>query len=291
METDSALRPYEGNCFLSAIQPIFQPAEPLSAQIAHVNITCLSGGALDFKAVAGDHYRMRIRSWKNIPLEGRRELYRIVVMSFICLLIICSACFPALLCAGTPCASDAEYQVYAEVLFPQDSDSPTASSVAGNASGAKGELLKSPDLEGIWPGPYLVFLTTTDARIKEAEAVDHDMGRDFAEKNQVVCVIDKQMFSAAVTPAKQNEIAFISDEQRKAEFAAGGWDAFRRKHAAASCLTSLSRVGFNSDKTKAMVDVRSVCDYEMGIGYRVLLKRSSGEHPWKIVEVRVNRTF
>jgi hypothetical protein len=165
------------------------------------------------------------------------------------------------------------------------------SSTIGNVSQPQGVLIRRPELEGIWPGPYLVYLPTTAARIIETETPDHDAAKDFAAKNIEGYTIEKHGFLAAVPSAKQNEIAFISEEQRKADFAAGGWVAFRRKHVMEPCLTSFSRVRFNVDNTAAMVEVESVCDYEMGTGYRVLLKRSSGEHPWRVAEAQVNRTF
>ncbi len=160
-----------------------------------------------------------------------------------------------------------------------------------NVSQLQGVQMRRPELEGIWPGPFLVSLTTTAIHIIETETPDHDAAKDLAARNLEGCTIGKHGFLAAVPPAKQKEIAFISEEHRKSNFAAGGWVAFRREHVMEPCLTSFSRVRFNLDNTTAIVEVENVCDYEMGTGYRVLLKRSSGEHPWRIAEARVNRIF
>lgn len=193
--------------------------------------------------------------------------------------------------AGETCAADLEYAVYAAILFSGPSDSPPPAPDSKKGPDRSLFPRAGVDLQGIVPGPYTILLRTKTAAETLTEAGDGGMVGDFNRKNLGACDLDAARFLSRLAPDQRPQVAFLSEEERKSSFQAGGWAAFRRDHTTSSGLTSLSRVGFNADRTLAMVDIQNVSDYEMGIGYRVTLERAPGREAWVVVEARVNRRF
>ncbi|HKS30416.1 MAG TPA: hypothetical protein VJS44_21500 [Pyrinomonadaceae bacterium] len=71
----------------------------------------------------------------------------------------------------------------------------------------------------------------------------------------------------------------VKDEEIEALFkdnVMGGWEAFHRKYPKSSGILSLSRVGFNSDKTQAIVYKGWSCGGLCGGGGYILLKKKKG---------------
>lgn len=61
-----------------------------------------------------------------------------------------------------------------------------------------------------------------------------------------------------------------------------GWDFFYKKYPDSQGITTLSRVGFNIDKTKALVYFGTQSDGLAGTGYYVILQKEINR--WKIVK-------
>jgi hypothetical protein len=59
-----------------------------------------------------------------------------------------------------------------------------------------------------------------------------------------------------------------------------GWKIFRQKYRTAGAIVTLSRVGFNADKSQALIFVGYQCDWLCGEGNYILLIKKEGE--WKI---------
>ena len=188
-------------------------------------------------------------------------------------------------------AADQEYAVYAALLFPGHSDAENTVANAGADSSLSVHQRMRVDLQGIAPGPYTILLTTKTAAAVQTASIDRIMLEDFSQKNQSGYELDAERFRSQIPLDKRSQVSFLSEEKRKSIFQSGGWEAFRRSPMAASGITSLSRAGFNADQTLAMVDIQNVSDYEMGIGYRVMLKRAPGQQGWVMIEARVNRMF
>jgi hypothetical protein len=69
----------------------------------------------------------------------------------------------------------------------------------------------------------------------------------------------------------------------------GGWEEFRNSRPLSGGMTTLSRPGFDSSRTKAVLEVGHQADYEMGVGYRVYLEKSPQTGQWVIVGADVTR--
>jgi hypothetical protein len=207
------------------------------------------------------------------------------------IVVVMALSSPGVGSAAAPCAGDPEYQVYAAVLFPAQANAKTGP--GGKATGTPREgIEKIPvEMQGIGPGPYAILLSTISAKAGTAGAMDPGMVEDFNRKNASTCELDGERFRSQVPESKKGLLGFVAEQERKAAFQGGGWDGVRRKLNLGSGLTSLSRVGFNAGQTLAVVDVQTVADYEMGIGYRVLLRRDPASQGWVIYEARVNRIF
>jgi hypothetical protein len=59
-----------------------------------------------------------------------------------------------------------------------------------------------------------------------------------------------------------------------------GWEFFRQRYPTADAIITFSRVGFNGDKTQALMYVGYQCDWLCGEGSYVLLAKEKGD--WKI---------
>jgi hypothetical protein len=188
-------------------------------------------------------------------------------------------------------AADQEYAVYAALLFPEHSDAENTVANASPNSNLPVHQRMRVDLQGIVPGPYTILLTTQTAEAAQTASIDRIMAEDFSQKNQSGCDLDAERFRSQIPLDKRSQVTFLSEEKRKSIFQAGGWEAFRRSPIGASGITRLSRAGFNADQTLAMVDIQTISDYEMGIGYRVMLKRAPGQQGWVMIEASVNRMF
>lgn len=187
--------------------------------------------------------------------------------------------------AQSPCSiqDEEEYAVMAAVLFPNPPDIPDdmKDDVQRKAYQAKATVR----LDGFHGGSYTIEDETTASKItKGADPVTVD---DFNRKNEKACKIAGVKLLARIPAGKR--VTVISAEEVRSIFASpsgkgGGWDEFRKRYPFAGEIAYLSRPGFNPDRTKAVMEVRMQAGYEMGVGYRVYLEKSSKTGKWIIVD-------
>ncbi len=79
-------------------------------------------------------------------------------------------------------------------------------------------------------------------------------------------------------------VVLLGEQEMSAIFqgTGGGWDEFYRRFPGAQGTMELSRVGFNTDMTQALVYVGNQSHYLAGAGFYVLLARENGV--WTIQE-------
>ncbi|MDD5712011.1 MAG: hypothetical protein PHY31_04540 [Smithellaceae bacterium] len=99
---------------------------------------------------------------------------------------------------------------------------------------------------------------------------------DFNKKNAEGYLLDEALL-------KERGITAITEQRRQEVFSSFdlGWREFRRLYGNAF-LIRVSRVGFNAEKTLAVVYRSEVADPEMGSGELLVLERSDRKSPWKV---------
>jgi hypothetical protein len=105
---------------------------------------------------------------------------------------------------------------------------------------------------------------------------------DFVRKNRSPRLLDDKI-------ALERSYKIVSDSELDAIFEhrdADGWNAFYKKYPRSFGIWSVSAVGFNADKTKALVELNRNCGLLCGGGGPHFLEKRDGR--W--VEVRVNAT-
>jgi hypothetical protein len=76
------------------------------------------------------------------------------------------------------------------------------------------------------------------------------------------------------------EIDRIFYESRQSNSKEDGWEVFHKKYPTAGAIITLSRVGFNKDKSQALVFVAHSCGWLCGEGNYILLEKKDGV--WKV---------
>jgi hypothetical protein len=111
---------------------------------------------------------------------------------------------------------------------------------------------------------------------KTAAMSDKALFEDYAKKNTKEYLLDVPAMTTrhvtVITEQAYRELFKTIDE---------GWSAFRKQYGHAS-LVRFSRVGFNADRSLALVYKSEVADPEMGSGMLIVLERSVKDGPWKI---------
>jgi hypothetical protein len=164
---------------------------------------------------------------------------------------------------------DEEYAVYSALINKDIKDSADAEK-RGDASDRVLIINESPSL---WDGsiadesknffeelkrsaPQLQPETVNDLQVKSNEA--SRLERKFSLKIKYLLVKDEEID------------ALFKDNVM------GGWEAFHRKHPKSSGILTLSRVGFNADKTQALVYKGWSCGGLCGGGGYTLLTKKKG---------------
>jgi len=107
--------------------------------------------------------------------------------------------------------------------------------------------------------------------------LDKDMVKDYNDKNQKKYPMDKDSFSV------DQEIVLLTEGESDAIFWGGGrWGEFNSKFPGSSGTIELSRVGFNNDKTEAILYFGNQQDRLMGQGFYLLLARNGDS--WRIID-------
>lgn len=206
--------------------------------------------------------------------------------------LVVASCFVSVLFAEAPCVvqDEEEYVVMAAVLFPHVPDVPEDMK---DDLQRKAYLARTTvRLDGFYGSSYTV--EDEAATSKVSKGTDPALVDDFNKKNGMPCKIDGAKLMAQIPPGKR--VTVISAEEVRKIFSAGtgktgGWDEFRKKYPFAGGITRLSRPGFNTHRTKAMIEATMQAGWEMGVGYHVYLEKSAKTGKWVITGNDMTRMY
>lgn len=178
---------------------------------------------------------------------------------------------------ATLITDDSEYAVFAAVLFPGEPEVPD--SIRSDLEKRAYRDRRRIRLDGIHSNRYLVSRFTVTGSQSE-KGLDQALIADYNTRNTQAFMIDEVKLRA-VTP-KRGDITLVSppDISKRAD-----GEQLR------SGMTCLSRPGFNKDRTKAVLQINHVADYEMGVGYLVYLEKSSKSGAWVMTGAVLNRRY
>jgi hypothetical protein len=188
-------------------------------------------------------------------------------------------------------ADEEEYAVLAAVLFPNRPDVPDSE----RTEEARQAYLATATvhLDGFHGNSYTIQ-DQTEARSapsRRERGADRAMINDFVRKQTHACHIDRDRLLRLVPEGRR--VSFLTSAEVTKTFSLGtGKDSgqeFRARHSMSEGVTYLSRPGFDASRTEAVLEVSHRADYEMGIGYRVYLKKSSRTGLWVITAATVTR--
>jgi len=118
-----------------------------------------------------------------------------------------------------------------------------------------------------------------DEALKGSDPLTKDAVKDFRAKRQTERLRDHFLVPVEVILLSPKQIARIFKHSRGNK---DGWQVFSQNYPASAGLITLSRVGFNPDKTQALVFVAHTCGLLCGEGNYFVLAKKDGE--WKIVK-------
>lgn len=170
---------------------------------------------------------------------------------------------------------DEEYAVFAAVLSPPKPEVP---------DGVKNEALFLAEyrdrvrLDGIPGDAYTVAeLTAPGSPPRPRPGPDGPLVADYNAKNGAQYRIEAEKLSRALPNGR---VRILPEAERPRLFggergkAQGGHAALGRE------VVSLSRVGFNENRSRAVVHVGCQADLEMGVAYLVFLEKSAKTGRW-----------
>ncbi len=218
-----------------------------------------------------------------------RRLHANIVYGLICIMTCC------LLLSGQAHASDEtlcvlddeEYAVIAEALFRTGQD--VVAPEGKEKSGRKPFFERQIDLAGIPSSFFLLYEMTLQGTL-DGKAENVNMAADYNRRNAQSCKIDNEKLRPFVLKGKG--VSLISrEEQQKIFSARGGGDGPPGRRSVSSGITYISRPGFNTKRTEAVMQINHVADVEMGVGYRVYLEKSPESGAWTLADSVLNRRY
>jgi hypothetical protein len=102
----------------------------------------------------------------------------------------------------------------------------------------------------------------------QGHGIPPEVREDFTNKNKSGCAI--QPFGGVPN------LRFISKSEERRIFAAG-WSEFHKRYGMGSEIITVSRVGFNSDKTLALLHILGTSGHNAAGGELLLLERKDGK--------------
>jgi hypothetical protein len=177
-----------------------------------------------------------------------------------------------------------EYAVLASVLFPNEPDMP---------DGMKTDIerkahlsLVTVRLDGFHGGGYKLQDETTEAKSSnQADPID----ADFTAKNRTPCKISKDKLTAHLPPGAH--VSLVNADELRQAFSAQLRGEKGPRSVIPSEITYLSRPGFNPNRTESMVNASMKAGLEMGVAYRVYLKKSPRTGKWFIDGAKRTRIY
>ncbi len=178
---------------------------------------------------------------------------------------------------------DEEYRVFAAVLFPNAPEIPDE--IRNDPLRRGAYLSQRPRLDGLGLGngfDVVQEATEETQRMRPADnEADASLREDFNRKNEKRGRLVKEKL-LAILP-KNHNVRIITEEEMTELFRSkGGWNEFRKRNPFAGGIKSFSRVGFDSERMRAVVFVRHQAGSEMGVGYRIYLHKSATSGKWII---------
>lgn len=115
------------------------------------------------------------------------------------------------------------------------------------------------------------FLADTTNLTQQISGLSQEIVDDYQAKN-----IDSQKLENNFTVS--SNVIFISEKQTKQIFRKGeGWNNFYKKYPQSSGLISFSNIGFNQERTQALVYVGINCGWLCGDGSFKFLQKTNGK--------------
>jgi hypothetical protein len=206
--------------------------------------------------------------------------------SFLLLAALILLVVPSIAKGETDCTivDDEEYEVLAAMMFPNNPDIPDR--MTSDLERKTYLSSVAVRLDGFHGGDYRLQDETTEAKSSDQT---HPIDADFTMKNRTACRISKDKLMTHLPPGAHVSFA-NTDELRKA-FSAQQRGEKGTRSAIPSEIAYLSRPGFNRDRNESMVDAGMKAGFEMGVGYRVYLKKSPKTGKWFIDGAKRTRTY
>jgi hypothetical protein len=173
-----------------------------------------------------------------------------------------------------------EYQVIAAVLFPAEPEIPEA--IRNDPLRRNLYLAERPRLDGLGLGmsPTTVREMTISGltMAPPTDGGNAALVEDYNRKNAMPARLVAEKLLAHLQTGQ--DVRLISDQEVRVLFQQRS--AGKERPLRGDGFTSLSRVGFDPSRTRAVVTVRHQADYEMGVGYRIYLEKSTVTGRWLI---------
>lgn len=208
--------------------------------------------------------------------------------------VLCLALlWPALASCAEPeppaIEDEEEYRVIAAVLARAEPE--VSAAVRQDPAAHARYMAERPRLDGLGLGEASMTIqeTTIQGQRMEprADGSDTFLAEDYTRKNATPARLVAERLQPHL--AQGQKIRLLTGQEMREMFQrGGGWREFRRLRLGSSGITSLSRVGFDRARGRAVVAVRHQADYEMGIGYRITLEKSAATGQWVITGAVLN---
>jgi hypothetical protein len=215
---------------------------------------------------------------------GVCHMSRTVIRVFLCLALLLPALAVGAEPEPPPIDDAEEYRVIAAVLFPAEPEIPEA--IRNDPPRRALYLAERPRLDGLGLGAASMTLQETTIQglkmAPRADGSDAALAGDYNRKNEKAVRLVAETLRAHLQTGQV--VRLITSQEMRALFRqGGGWEEYNRRSPRGDGIKSLSRVGFDPARTRAVVSVRHQADYEMGIGYRIYLEKSAATGRWLIV--------
>lgn len=182
--------------------------------------------------------------------------------------IIITAAFVCVGCLSSVLAQDApdldEYSVYTSLLQQEFIAKRTKEIV----------IRKQTDVENFSDDKSPAYLT------ESLPSLEKQTFEDFGSRNKKFAELTEKFNLKVKVNIVGEEIDRIFRKGRQRNSKVDGWEAFHKKYPTAGAIITLSRVGFNGDKTQALMFIAHGCSWLCGEGNYVLLVKKDGN--WKI---------
>jgi len=121
----------------------------------------------------------------------------------------------------------------------------------------------------------------------KAQALLKDVPKDakdeFDSRNKTRATIDTGRTKASF------DVISLSDDDARKLVEGSGWEPFHKKYPEAPGITLVSRPGFNTERSRALVYIGMSCDMVCGEGVLILLGKDAGQ--WKVLRKENNLGF